>query len=174
MFETILVPTDGSEHAAKAIDLAAGIAGKFEGKIVLLHILLRHSSLAELEALCERMNAPPELIKKLTNIEDFIVNTTTFEYGPVPVVVPTDILEEIGYMIGDNAKQLAAEKGVGNFEVHVRDGAPADIILAAAEHEKADMIVMGSRGLGHLTGMLMGSVSHKVNHLSECTCITVK
>ncbi len=39
---------------------------------------------------------------------------------------------------------------------------------------KADVIVMGSRGLGHIKGMLMGSVSHKVNHLAECTCITVK
>ena len=34
MFETILVPTDGSEHAKKAVLLASDIAGKYEGMTV--------------------------------------------------------------------------------------------------------------------------------------------
>jgi nucleotide-binding universal stress UspA family protein len=33
---------------------------------------------------------------------------------------------------------------------------------------------MGSRGLGKMAGVLMGSISHKVSHLSKCTCVTVK
>ena len=32
---------------------------------------------------------------------------------------------------------------------------------------------MGSRGLGNVTGALYGSVSHKVCHDADCTCITV-
>jgi nucleotide-binding universal stress UspA family protein len=36
------------------------------------------------------------------------------------------------------------------------------------------MIFVGSRGLGNVKSLLMGSVSHKVAHLAECTCVSVK
>ena len=174
MFETILVPTDGSDHANKAIDLAADLAQKFKAKIVLLHVLLNHTSVSELIKLCDELNAPDDLKNKLKEIEDVVLNTAAVAYGPVPIPVPVNILEEVGSLIVDNAKQLAEAKGVKNIEAHLRDGEPADLILAAAEHENPEAIVTGSRGLGHISGMLMGSISHKVNHLSDCTCITVK
>ncbi len=39
MIKTILVPTDGSEHAKKAVLLAADIAEKFDARMVVLHVL---------------------------------------------------------------------------------------------------------------------------------------
>jgi nucleotide-binding universal stress UspA family protein len=36
------------------------------------------------------------------------------------------------------------------------------------------MIMIGSRGLGQVKGMLLGSVSSKVCHVADCTCVTVK
>ena len=56
----------------------------------------------------------------------------------------------------------------------VVDGDPADNIIAAAEHEKAELLVMGHRGLRNVVGLVMGSVLHKVAHLAECACLTVK
>ena len=39
MIKTIVVPTDGSSHAKKAIDLAADIAEKYGARLVILHVL---------------------------------------------------------------------------------------------------------------------------------------
>ena len=53
-------------------------------------------------------------------------------------------------------------------------GNPADEIVEFAKQKQIDLIVMGSRGLSDIKGLFLGSVSHKVSHLAECTCITVK
>lgn len=45
---------------------------------------------------------------------------------------------------------------------NVLEGPPAEAILRVAEAERCDLIVMGSRGLGQLKGLLLGSVSERV------------
>ncbi len=174
MYETILVPIDGSDHANKAVDLAADLAGKFKARVILLHVLLRDASALSLLSLVKELNGPKELVVKFEEIREALINSAAAAYGPMLIPVPVNLLEEVGNLIGNNAKKLAEASGAENIEVHVCDGVPANLILAAAKHENADVIVMGSRGLGHFTGMVVGSVSHKVNHLSDCTCITVK
>jgi nucleotide-binding universal stress UspA family protein len=54
------------------------------------------------------------------------------------------------------------------------EGDPAREILAAATAEGVDAIVIGSRGLGKLTALLLGSVSHKVSNQAHCTVIIVR
>jgi nucleotide-binding universal stress UspA family protein len=51
---------------------------------------------------------------------------------------------------------------------------PARRILEYAEKENAGVIVMGSRGPSDIEGLPLGGVSHKVIHMAQCTCITVR
>lgn len=53
-------------------------------------------------------------------------------------------------------------------------GDPAAAILEIAEKEAADLVVIGSRGLGALSGLVMGSVSQKLVHLAPCPVLIVK
>lgn len=53
-------------------------------------------------------------------------------------------------------------------------GRAAHDIVDEAKSIGADVIVMGSRGLSDFTGMLVGSVAHKVIHLAECPVLVVK
>ena len=57
---------------------------------------------------------------------------------------------------------------------HVETGNIAQAILKTAEAESADMIVMGSRGLGLLKGVLIGSVSQNVIEEAKIPVMVVK
>jgi nucleotide-binding universal stress UspA family protein len=57
---------------------------------------------------------------------------------------------------------------------HIAVGDPAQVIAQYAHEQNADQIVMGTRGLGAVSGMLMGSVATKVVHLSDVPVLLVK
>ncbi len=176
MIKTILVATDGSGHAKKAIDLAADIAGKYGARMVILHVLLRHTSESDIEALCKENAMPDALEKKFEEMRKAFLEVVAVSYDVGPLIIPVtdDVLNDVGDLILNDAKQRAASKGVEEVSAHIADGPPAETIIAAAEKENADMIVIGSRGLGSIAGLFMGSISHKVNHLSDRTCVMVK
>ena len=173
MLSTILVPTDGSVHADKAVDLAGDLAGKYGAKIVLLHVLLRGHMpeglvrAANVEHLGKKSGQPSNLVNMPIEIMARVE-------GKKGTQMPLDVLEFIGKRVLAGAEQVCRDKGVETVELAVEEGNPTEIILAYAKRTKADMIVMGSRGLSGLQGVLVGSVSHQVGHLATCTCVTVK
>lgn len=175
MFKTIVVPTDGSEHAKKAIEIAADLSEKYGAQLLVLHVLLRHTSAIDLRELCTGLNAPKSLIDKIEEPENALRDTAFVPYGgQTPVIVSDEVLAEVGEFILSDAKTTVESLGVTDVSVAAADGNVADCILATAEQDQADLIVMGSRGLGKFADLLMGSVSHKVSHLSKCSCVTVK
>lgn len=174
MLKTIVVPTDSSKHAEKAIELASDLARQYQADLILLHVL--------------REGQVPEALRHMIEVEHLAEESSTSE--PRTASIPWEIAhllenkeqneamreayEALGNRILEQAEALAREKGVSQVRKVLEVGDPADRILECAEREKADAIVMGSRGLGELKGLLMGSVSHTVNQLCKCTCVTVK
>jgi len=53
-------------------------------------------------------------------------------------------------------------------------GPPAEAIIKIAETRKCGLIVIGARGLGELTGLLVGSVSHRVVQHAHCPVMIVR
>ncbi len=88
--------------------------------------------------------------------------------------MPRGVLVTLGAQILEGATVLARQRGAPDVKTLTADGDPAASILECAERERVDAIVMGTRGLSDLAGLLLGSVSHKVGHLADCTCITVR
>ncbi len=82
--------------------------------------------------------------------------------------------KELGDEIIREAKERVRENGVDRVTSRVVEGHPAHEIVETAKSENVDMIFVGSRGLGDATGLMMGSVSHKVMHIAPCTCVAVK
>ena len=72
----------------------------------------------------------------------------------------------------DKARQkFGTTTFIVNEELH--EGLEAESILKVAENCAADLIVMGTRGLGAVKGLLVGSVSRKVIHYASCPVMVV-
>ena len=149
MFENILVPVDGSEHAKQAVEAAAKLAGKFDSKVTLLHVMPRAGS-----------HQVPDELKEFARAEHLSVN----EAG---------IFSSMAEAIVSRAKDQAQLLGARNTETAIESGDPATKIIDYSNAYDIDTIVMGRRGLGDLAGLFFGSVSHKVAHGTVRACLTV-
>jgi nucleotide-binding universal stress UspA family protein len=83
-------------------------------------------------------------------------------------------MSSLGQSIVAAGGAIAAGKGVHSLKTEVRTGDPAEQLLEYARGRAIDLIVVGRRGVGQIRGLLMGSVSWKVNSLAECSVLTVK
>jgi nucleotide-binding universal stress UspA family protein len=61
-----------------------------------------------------------------------------------------------------------------NLHKELVEGSPADTILSVAEVRSVDLIVMGTRGRGRLTDLLLGSQSQKVVSQANCPVLLVR
>ena len=83
-----------------------------------------------------------------------------------------DSVTKAGNVILDRALEMVPA-GVTK-ESFSDTGSPAVVILDFAESNDIDLIVMGSRGLGVVKGVLLGSVSQYVVEQSKCPVLVVK
>jgi nucleotide-binding universal stress UspA family protein len=83
---------------------------------------------------------------------------------------------ELQQRAGRDAEAMASSlEGVGlRASAHVRGGDPAPTILSAASDHGADLIVTGSRGLGALDRLLLGSVARNVLVHAHCSVLVVR
>jgi len=74
----------------------------------------------------------------------------------------------------DKALEILEQEGVEPDLTINEHGNPASVIVKLAKDDAYSMIIMGSRGLSDIKGLLLGSVSHKVLHLAECPVVIIK
>ncbi len=98
------------------------------------------------------------------------------QWGPAPL--PPDAVDEYLTGVQDDAKALAAEVAARipadlAAQMLVVDGSPAPALLDQAAAGNHDLIVVGSRGRGDASSLLLGSVSHAVLHHSRVPVLIV-
>jgi nucleotide-binding universal stress UspA family protein len=86
--------------------------------------------------------------------------------------VEPEVFEETAERtVADVLKEVDTTGLPQGIESHVVAGAPARSLLDAAKD--ADLVVVGSRGLGGFTGLLLGSVSQQVAHHATCPVVII-
>jgi nucleotide-binding universal stress UspA family protein len=170
--KSILVPTDGSDQADKAVDLASDIAVKYGAKLALLYVMWRGPSLEKLRASIDLDQLSESAREELDPVRHPIAEHVSSTF--IPPVVSNDASKEIGEQVLARGRRTAEAKGVRAPKLVLLDGDPARAIVGTARREQADLIAMGSRGLGGVEGLLAGSVSYKVNHTVPCSCMIVR
>ena len=78
--------------------------------------------------------------------------------------------QEAGELLEEQAERLR-NAGAG---LHLREGRPADEIATLAEELEADLVVVGSRGVGTVKRLVMGSVSEAIVHLAPCPVLVMR
>lgn len=140
MFKTILVPTDASESAQRALKVALDLAKEFGSRIVLFHVVYTPEALGY--TLSGGITVPQDEISI---------------YGREALNVA---------LAGVDIKDVPIEK-------RQKPGHPAAAILEEIEKEDFDLVVMGSRGYGPISGVLLGSVSQHVLSKAKCPVMIV-
>ena len=144
----ILIPIDGSEFSDRALQMGKDLAQTIGGSVVLLHVVN-------------------------VEIPSYVDFTSTSAIG--------SNLDSVRAAAAENAK-IVLDKGkefLGDLccvaTLETSGYSPADSIVRTADAEGVDLIIMGSEGTGSFSkGILMGSVTNRVLHLTKIPLLVVK
>ncbi len=123
----------------------------------------------------ERVLAAARDLALLSKGEVWVLHLREREVIPRLGLVPAESEDEAETAVTSAVDELKAA-GVTTHGV-IRDtifGHAAREILDDAREHGADVIVMGSRGRGDLTGLVLGSTAHKVIHLADRPVLVVR
>jgi nucleotide-binding universal stress UspA family protein len=145
MFSSIVVGTDGSETATKAVSQAVDLARSLGAK---LELVSAYEPVSEQRLKQERKQTPEDLQWAINPRED--VDATL-----------------------ESAADIARKAGV-EVAVYARQGDPADAILDVAEEQQADLVIVGNKGMTGAKRFLLGSVPNKVSHHAPCSVLIIR
>jgi nucleotide-binding universal stress UspA family protein len=144
----ILVATDGSEEAQLAFASAADLSKKTGSELHIVYV--GHMPLVSYES-PGATTLDPDLSGRMRESAEQEARTE---------------LDEQMQRVGQSGGEIA--------EVHAKIGRPDAEIVGLADELGAGLIVLGSRGLGPLRRVLMGSVSDSVVRHAHCPVLVVR
>jgi nucleotide-binding universal stress UspA family protein len=144
MYNSIVVGTDGSETARDAVTHAAALARVCGAR---LHVVSAYKRAGDGLAM-----AIPE----------------AGMMAAAAVMTDDDVRASVEGLLG---QAIAGIEGV-DVKTHARPGVPGPALCEVAHEEKADLVVVGNRGM-HGARRFLGSVPNYVAHHAECAVLVV-
>lgn len=145
MFTSILAAFDGSDLSEIALRKATELAILCDAELTVLTVYRHHSVL---EGSMYVIDA-----EKPDDIEEIMINHAK--------------------EVAERGATIAREAGCQKIRAFVKGGPTARTIVSFSQEHDNDLIVLGSRGLGSIEGVLLGSVSHKITSIAETPVLIV-
>lgn len=147
MYRKIVVATDGSEDADRAVEIAGQLAAAVQAEQVdLVHVVQHPATL-----MASGDGGAYVLLEKLY-----------------------EELQVEGRRILAAAKESVEKYFTGSVETYSLTGPVAESILDFLREGKHDLIVIGRRGLNRIERLLLGSVSSRLTQYAPCSVLVVK
>ncbi len=153
MIDHVLVPTDGSENAERAVRFSAQVADRRQQAVVT--VVFVHLLVAPLAIVGTLTPAPEQPLQDFNDEERTCAQ---------------DIIDRAVAEI----RSLVTSPDVTVTGRVVVDSRADEGILRVADEINADIIVVGTRGLSTLRGAIVGSVSHALIEKARCPVLVVK
>ena len=156
LFKNILVAVDGSESSKRAAHVALGLAEKLKAELIVLHAISPPTSYYRSNFPVPVGMAPPPPSQK--EIDTYYAYARRVALG----------------IVGDTVSE--AKKVGTNVKTELPEGVSSvvETIINHAAKEHADLIIVGTRGLGGFKKMLIGSVSSGVISHANCPVLVVR
>lgn len=145
-FGKIVVAFDGSRDAAKAIRLAASMATKFNADLFVLHVF----------------SSPTVALSAASGMP-----------GP-DYRAMEDASREAGKKVLARGLQLASDAGASANGELIEAPSVVEAIVSYAENQKADLIVVGTRGMTGFKKLILGSVSSGLISHAHCPVMVAR
>ena len=146
MFDKVMVALDGSEHAARALRMAAALSMRCEATLVLFHAV--------------------EVSAFRSDYDMRVIASAREVYRKIGHEQADAIMQE--------AEATAHAAGVERVERVIGEGDPVKAMLSVLRESPVDLIVVGTRGLTGLREIAMGSVAHKMSVAAPCPVMIIK
>jgi nucleotide-binding universal stress UspA family protein len=148
VIKKILVAIDGSEHAAHALNYALDLAENYSSTVAIINVYHRvyipYSSDFDMPTM--------ELSDELTKAEK----------------------KQHQKFLSETLKKAKKKKPTLKISTILEEGRPADKIIETAKEGDFDLVVIGSRGLGGIKQLLLGSVSDRVADQAPCPVLIIR
>jgi len=144
----ILLATDGSTSSFKAVEKTIQLVKNMKAEVTVLSVVHDVPVYQFHDALSSE-----HLVAVQKSLEERAEKTAQ------------EILEKTADLFRENGLEV---------NVILKKGHPAEVICQVAEEGGFDFVVMGSRGLGGIKELLLGSVSNRVAHCTKSSVLIVK
>ena len=152
-FQRVLAACDLSVYSEQVMDCAASLADRLRGDLTVVHVINRRNIDAMMDAVHKIV---PEEAELAMSVNEYLESVQSERAEQIDAVIRKTP------MSGRKVRKL------------FRIGIPCEEILTVAEAERADLLVIGSKGKSNIAGLLFGSTAERVLRTSRVPVVTVR